>query len=204
MFKKVSELLNNGSINEEVAKALDAEIQAELTKLRDESASWRVKHKELQDTFNEVSESKKQLETQVAGLDEKIAKAKEDGKAELVKSLETEKAEKNELVKKFNDMEMSNKNLKIENSLNKALGGYELIDNDIVSQVLKADLDVKDDGNVSFKDGKSLEDGLKGFFEAKPHLLKPKGNGGSGAEDNNSGFAKDSLTAQKLAMLNNR
>jgi len=203
MFKKVSELLNTGSIKEEDAKALDVEIQSELTKLRDEASSWRVKHKELQTTFNEVSESKKQLEQQVTGLDEKIAKAKEDGKAELVKSLETEKAEKNELVKKFNDMEVSNKNLKIENSLNKALGSYELIDIDMASRVLKLDLDVSDD-KVSFKDGKSLEDGLKGFFEAKPHLLKAKGNGGSGKDNNDSGFAKDSLTAQKLAKLNNK
>ncbi len=200
MFKKVKELLENKSINEEVAKALDNEIQAELIKLRDEAKGYREKYDELQTTFNEVSESKKSLETQVTGLDEKIAKAKEDGKKELVSELEKERNEKSELVDKFNKMEASNKTLKIENSLSKALGSYDLLDSEIVTEVLSSKLELKDDA-VIFGDGKSLEDGLKGFFESKPHLLKAIGGTGSGAENNNSGYAKESLTAQKLAQL---
>ena len=203
MFKKVKELLENKTISTEVAEALDTEIQKELKSLRDESAGYRVKYKELEQTFNEVSNSKKSLEEQVNSLDEKIAKAKEDGKAELVKELEAEKTSKDELVKQLNALESTTKTLKIENSLNKALSGYDLIDSDIVTQVLITNIDIKDD-NAVFKDGKTLEDGLKGFFEAKPHLLKAKGDAGSGREDNQSGYAKDSFTAKKLAQLKNR
>ena len=116
-----------------MAEALDTEIQKELKSLRDESAGYRVKYKELEQTFNEVSNSKKSLEEQVNSLDEKIAKAKEDGKAELVKELEAEKTSKDELVKQLNALESTTKTLKIENSLNKALSGYDLIDSDIVT-----------------------------------------------------------------------
>jgi len=202
MFKKVKELLENGSISKEVADLLDGEIQTELTSLRGESAEWRTKFKELQTTFNDVSSSKKSLEEQVTGIDEKIKKAKEDGKKELVTELERERVEKNELVDKFNKLETTNKTLKIDNSLSKALGTYDLIDNDLVSLALKQNLTIKDDV-VGFSDGKSLDDGIKSFFETKTHLLKPTGNAGSGTEDNNSGYAKDSLTVKKLALLNN-
>jgi len=198
MFKKVKELLENKSISQEVANLLDTEIQTELKSLRDESASWRVKYKELETTFNEVSSSKTNLEEQLASLDEKIANAKDEGKKELVKELEKERKTKDELVSQLNSLEATTKNLKLENALNSALDGYEMIDKELITLSLKQSLDIKDDG-VIFGDGKSLEDGVKGFFEAKPHLLKPQGNSGSGTDNNtNEGYAKDSFTQQLL------
>lgn len=179
MFKKVKELLDNGSISAEVAGLLDAEIKTELTSLRSESAGWRTKYKELETTFNEVSDSKKSLEEQVTGLDEKIKRAKEDGKLEVIKDLEKEKNEKSELIEKFNNLENTNKSLKIENSLSKSLETYETIDNETVAAVLRMSLNIADN-EVKFKDGKTLDEGVKAFFDAKPHLLKAKGNTGSG------------------------
>ena len=186
MFKKLKELLESDTISKEVADALDSEIQTELTSLRNEAKSYREKYDELNTTFNEVSESKKSLETQVTSLDEKIKQAKEDGKKELVDELEKERNEKNELVDKFNKVEATNKKLKIENSLSKSLSGFDLIDAEIVSEVLSVKLELKDDA-VIFNDGKSLEDGLKNFFDSKPHLLKAKGSNGSGADADGSG-----------------
>jgi len=201
MFKKVKELLDNGSISEEIAKGLDAEIQTELTTLREESKSHRLKFEELQTTFNEVSESKKSLEAQVTGLDEKILKAKEDGKKELVKDLEKEKLEKSELVEKFNKMESNNKSLKIENALAKELSKYDVVDAELLSESFQHKLNVFDDG-IKFNETTTLEDGMKQYFEKKPHLLKAQGGNGSGSGNENNGYSPDSLTAQKLAKLN--
>lgn len=200
MFKKVKELLENGSISQEVANTLDAEIQTELKTLRDESASWRVKYKELESTYNEVASSKESLEEQLKNLDDKIAKAKDDGKKELVKELESERKTKDELISKLNELETTTKNLKLENALNSALDGYEVIDKELITLSLKQSLEVKDDG-VAFSDGKSLDDGIKSYFEAKPHLLKASGQSGSGSENSGGGFAPDTLTAQMLGNL---
>lgn len=196
MFKKVKELLDNSSISKETAEALDTEIQKELKVVRDEAKDYRLKLKELQETFNEVSDSKKSLEEQVTGLDEKIAKAKEDGKKELVKDLEREKTEKNELVEKFNKLESTNKALRIDNSLNSALSSYDMLDSDLVSLAIKQSLSIVE-GEVKFNDGKSLEDGIKAFFESKAHMLKSKGNAGSGSENNNQG--SENLTDMEKA-----
>ena len=86
-----------------------------------------------------------------------------------------------------------NKSLKIESAIKNALSKYEVIDNETAEYFIKGRV-VLDGDNLKYKDGENsltLEDGLKKFFEDKPHLLKAKGNGGSGAGDgNNSGGEK--------------
>ena len=199
MLKILEKLLEAGKISEEAAKTVDEDLSKELKKLRDEAAEWRVKYKELNETYEEVVSSKSSLEEQLKSLDERIAKAKEEGKKELVTQLEAEKKEKEELSKKLAELETTSKSLKIENALNKALSAYEVIDSDVVAEVLKAKIDVVD-GEVKFGDGSPLEDGIKKFFETKPHLLKAKGNEGSGA-GNNPQFGEDTLTARLLRKL---
>ena len=199
MLKILQQLLEAGKISEEAAKIIDDDLSKELKKLRDEAAEWRIKYKELNETYEEVASSKTSLEEQLKNLDEKIKKAKEEGKKELVKELEAERAQKEELNKKLAELEATSKSLKIENALNKALSAYEVIDSDVVAEVLKAKIDVVD-GEVKFRDGSLLEDGIKKFFETKPHLLKAKGNEGSGA-GNNPQFGEDTLTARLLRKL---
>ena len=190
MLKVLKDLLEAKSINEEVASKIDVEVSTIIKEVRDESASYRVKYKELQKTFEEVNNSKAELEKQVTGLDEKIQKAKTEGKAELVKELEAEKTQKAELMEKLSTLESTTKTLKVENALGKALSKYDVIDTDLLNDTFKHKLNVFND-EVRFSEDKNLEDGLKEFFEAKPHLLKPKGNGGSGAEGGNSGANLD-------------
>ena len=201
MLKILQKLLEAGKISEEAAKEIDNDLGAELKKLRDEAAEWRVKYKELSQTYEEVASSKNSLEEQLKSLDERIAKAKEEGKKELVKELEAQKKEKEELQTKLQQLEATSKSLRIENALSKAIGSYEVIDPEVVAEVIKQRVDVID-GEVKFKDGKSLDDGIKEFFENKPHLLKAKGNEGSGAGSNSgTGFKEDTLTAQLLKKL---
>jgi len=196
MLKILQQLLEAGKISAEAAKTIDEDLSKELKKLRDESAEWRVKYKELNQTYEEVVSSKSSLEEQVKNLDERIKKAKEEGKKELVNELETQKKEKEELSKKLAELEATSKSLKVENTLNKALSGYEVIDKDVVAEVLKSKIDVVE-GETKFKDGLPLEEGVKKFFEEKPHLLKPKGNAGSGASSGGE-FSEDTLTAKLL------
>ena len=198
MLKILQQLLEAGKISEEAAKAIDEDLSKELKKLRDEAAEWRVKYKELNETYEEVVNSKTSLEKQLKSLDEKIAKAKEEGKAELVKELEAERASKEELQTKLQQLEATSKSLRIENALNKALGAYEVIDPEVVAEVLKSKIDVVE-GEVKFKDGLPLEDGVRKFFDSKPHLLKAKGNEGSGAGNNpNTGGAPKTITELHL------
>ena len=200
MLKILEKLLEAGKISEEVAKEIDADLSVELKKLRDESAKWRTKYNELNSTYEEVVSSKSKLEEQVKNIDEKIKKAKDEGKKELVTELEKEKQEKSELMQKLNELENTTKTLKIENALSKALAIYEVLDSEIVSDVLKSKLQVVDN-EIKFDDGLPLEDGVKKFFETKPHLLKPKGNEGSGAGSSGSGYDENTLTAKLLSKM---
>ena len=200
MLKILEKLLGAGKISEEVAKEIDTDLSGELKKLRDESAKWRTKYNELNSTYEEVVSSKSKLEEQVKNIDEKIQKAKDEGKKELVTELEKEKQEKSELMQKLNELENTTKTLKIENALSKALATYEVLDNEIVSDVLKSKLQVVDN-EIKFDDGLPLEDGVKKFFETKPHLLKPKGNEGSGAGSSGSGYDENTLTAKLLSKM---
>ena len=200
MLKILEKLLGAGKISEEVAKEIDTDLSGELKKLRDESAKWRTKYNELNSTYEEVVSSKSKLEEQVKNIDEKIKKAKDEGKKELVTELEKEKQEKSELMQKLNELENTTKTLKIENALSKALATYEVLDSEIVSDVLKSKLQVVDN-EIKFDDGLPLEDGVKKFFESKPHLLKPKGNEGSGAGSSGSGYDENTLTAKLLSKM---
>ncbi|BAF69585.1 hypothetical protein [Nitratiruptor sp. SB155-2] len=192
MFQKLQEMLEAGKISEEVAKALDDEIGKALKDVRDEAASWRVKYKELQQNYEEVAKSKEKLEAELSSLDEKIQKAKEEGKNELVKELEAERNEKEELTKRLSELEASARNLRIENELSRALSKfeYEPIDSEIVADFLKSrHIDVVD-GEIRFKKGDELmplEEGLKAIVEERPNLFKAKGNPGSGIESTQSG-----------------
>ena len=200
MLKILEKLLGAGKISEEVAKEIDTDLSGELKKLRDESAKWRTKYNELNSTYEEVVSSKSKLEEQVKNIDEKIKKAKDEGKKELVTELEKEKQEKSELMQKLNELENTTKTLKIENALSKVLATYEVLDNEIVSDVLKSKLQVVEN-EIKFDDGLPLEEGVKKFFESKPHLLKPKGNEGSGAGSSGSGYDENTLTAKLLSKM---
>lgn len=183
MFKAVQALLEAGKIDKEVAESLDSEISKALRVLRDENAKLRNEKKELSQSLEEVSSSKAKLDEQLKSLDERIAKAKEEGKAELVAQLEAERNEKGELQARLAEIEAKNKELAKQNALQAALSKFDVIDPEVIATVLATKVEPTENG-VKYRDGDNILDveaGLKKFFEAKPHLLKSKGNPGSGA-----------------------
>jgi len=97
MFKKIKELLDAGTISQAAADALDSEVSIALKEKNDEAASWRVKYQDLNKNFEAISKTKDDLESKLSGFDEAIKKAKEDGKGELVKELETQRASTQEI-----------------------------------------------------------------------------------------------------------
>jgi len=203
MFKKIKEMLEAGKISQEVAQELDNEVSGALKEVRDEAAEWREKYENLNKTYNELANSKNILEAQVKELEAKIEKAKEEGKAELVKELESEKQSKQELMQKLQELEAKSRNLTIENELSKALENYDVIDKEVIKAVLKSNVDLTEDG-IKFKVGDtatSLEEGLKKFFEEKPHLLKAKDLKGSGVQGGQvpGGLKKSQMSAAQKA-----
>jgi len=190
MFKKIKELLDEGTISQAAADALDGEVSVALKEKNDEAASWRVKYQDLNKNFEAISKTKDDLESKLSGFDEAIKKAKEDGKGELVKELETQRASTQEIQANLEAIQNENKNLKIQTALSGALSKYDVIDNDLVSTFIRGNVELNGDALI-YKNGDSsmsIEDGLKGFFDEKQHLLKAQGNSGSGAGTNgNSG-----------------
>ena len=189
MFQKISELLEAGKISQEAANELDAEVSKELKKLRDENASWRTKYNELSQNVEAVTKTKDELEEKLKSIDERIKKAKEEGKAELVSELEAQKTEQEQLKANLEAIQSENKKLKLQTALQKELSKYDVLDRDVVFDSLSLRVEVADDG-VKFKDGDTvlpLEDGVKKFFETKPNLLKAQGGSGSGAGGSGAG-----------------
>ena len=202
MFKKLKELLEAGKVTQDVADTLDSEISASLKELRDESASWRLKYNDINKSLESVSQTKESLEIKLSGFDDAIKKAKEDGKGELVNELETQRQEMQTLQDNLTSIQEQNKSLKIETALNSSLGKYDVVDAELVGNYVKGFVSLDGDA-IKYKDGDNsltLDDGLKKFFENKPHLLKSQGNSGSGAgNQNNSGNEK--LTEKERAFL---
>ena len=205
MFKKLQDLLEANKISKEVADELDVEISGELKKLRDESAGYRTKYQDLNKNFESISKTKEELETKLSNFDGLIQKAKDEGKGELVKELETQKAQTQKLQSNLEAISKENIALKIQSGIDTALSKFEVIDKDLVSSYIKGFVELSDD-NLKFKKGGDLvniDDGLKSFFEDKPQLLKPKGNSGSGASGQSiGGYKDDTLTAQMLSKIN--
>lgn len=190
MIKIVKELLESGAISQENADKLQSEWTSHTAKLNDENKALRIEKEELSKSYEEVVKSKGDLEAQVANLDERIEQAKRDGQTELQKQLEEERNSKKELSENISKLESSNKKLKIDNGVSKALGSFDTIDPEVVSIAIKQNVSFNEEGNLVYKNGDqllSLEDGIKGYFEGKPNLLKSAGEGGSGNSGGSGG-----------------
>jgi len=206
MFNKVKELLEANKIDNEVATILDSEIQAELKKLRDEAKQYRLEKEELAKSFDEIVKSKEAIESKVADIDKKIAQAKEEGKAELVKTLEAEKQANQELQANIQQLQQANIDLKLTNAITGELSKYN-IKKDVVEDLgllLKSKISVGDDGSV---DG--VGDIVKTFLDERPTYLAPTTNGGTGAGSNgNAGNGSvgnlGGSTSERIAAIKQR
>lgn len=189
MIKIVKELLESGAITQAVADQLTGEWTSHTKVLNDENKALRTEKEDLSKNYEKVLESKTQLDEQLAGLDDKIAQAKLDGKTEIATELEAERASKQELQTSLHSLQEANQGLKIETGVQKALAEFDMIDADVVATVVKQNVTIGENGELAYKSGDAtlpLGEGVKAFFEAKPNLLKAQGDGGSGNDNNNN------------------
>ncbi len=189
MFEAVKVLLENETISQEVATKLDSEISSKLGELRDEAKANRLEKEELAKSFNEVKKVKDDLEAKVGNIDEKIRLAKEEGKSDIVKVLEQERAEHKTLSDNLASFEKENTKLRINSAVSSELNKYK-VKGDLVGDAttVLSGMTRVEDGNVLFgEDGTTLEDGVKSYFESRQSYLEPQGNGGSGAKGGGGG-----------------
>ena len=188
MFKKLSELVESGTIDKAVAEALDTEISAELTTLRDEAKKYRVERDDMTKSFDEVKHAKEDMESKLSDFDDKIKAARLEGKSEIVKELEQEREKQNQLLDNLSKFETENKKLKITNAINEQLGKVK-IKADVRSDVemlLASGANLTDDGVIQYGD-KALDEGIKEFFESRQSYLEPVGDPGSGSNNGGGG-----------------
>ena len=186
MIKVVKELLDSGEISQEKADLLTTEWKAHSKKLNDENKALREAKDELSKNYEEVLKSKSDLDAQMNSLEERIAKAKEEGQSEIVKELEAERASKEELQKSLSNLQKANTDLRLDNVVSKTFKNFDVKDShrETTEFMLRSRVTVDEDGNPIYKVGDEVlpvEDGFKAYFEANPDQLKPKGDGGSGA-----------------------
>ena len=199
MFNKVKELLESDSITKEVAEAIDSEITSALTTLRDENKTLRTEKETLSKSYDEVLKSKSDLDTQLSGLDDKIAQARKDGQGELVTQLESEKESKAELQKSLDNLQKSNNGLRLDSAVSTALKSFDIIDahKDTTEFMLRSRVSFNDKGEMIYADSgneSNVEDGLKGYFESNQGKLNPKGDGGgSGAHGGSGGGGANTM-----------
>lgn len=170
----LQKLVEAGKLTQEDAQLIEQEIAvkytAELEKLKSEKEQLE----------KEVATTKEQLEKERQTLREQLEKAKKEGNIDKIKEYEEKLAEKE---KQLNEMSQTVTELKVSQTLNSVLDKFDVIDKDIVAAAVRQQIKVDDNGNIVYGDGKPVEDGLKEFFEKKPHLLKSKGTGGSGSSN---------------------
>ena len=202
MLKILTQLLEAGKITEDVAKEIDGDISPEFSKLRDESASWRVKYQDLNKSYESVSKAKDELESKLGGFDEQIAKAKEDGKSELVKELEAQKSQLQETQATLEAISKQNKELKIETMLKNALSKFDVIHTGAAESLLEKFVELDGD-DLKYKDGENilnLDDGLSKFFKSNSELLKTAGSDKDGGGTDNGGTSFKDKSFSELSL----
>jgi len=183
MFEAVKALLESDTITSEVADKLNGEINSKLSELRDEAKKYRLEKEDIVRSFNDVKASNDDLKSKVVDIDKQIETARDEGKAELVKQLETERATHAKLSDQISSFEVENKKLRINDAVNSEIAKYK-VKSDLVGDaktVLSGLTRVTDDGIVFGEDGGSVEEGVRAYFDKRGSYLEPVGDTGSGA-----------------------
>ncbi len=192
MIKIVKELLDSGAIKQEDADKIQAEWSEHTKKLNAENKTLRTDKEALSKNYDEVLKSKSDLDEQIKGIDERIAKAKKEGHDDMVKQLEDEKTSKSELQTSLSNLQEANTSLILDGAVSKALKEFDLKDShrETTEFMLRSRVSVNDNGEPIYTDmgeESSIDNGFKQFFEKNDSQLNPKGQPGSGAGNGGSG-----------------
>jgi len=192
MTDMVKELLENNTLTQEIAEALDTKIMDMVTPLRADLKLLREEKNTLSKSYDEVLTSKNGLDEQLKGLDEQITRAKAEGKSEIVSQLEAEKASKSELQKSLDNLQKANTNLIVDSAVSSELDKFDVKkeDKEMIRFFLRSKATMTEDGvrYVDGNDSTELSSAFSSYFEANGARLNPKGDGnGSGASGGGGG-----------------
>ena len=208
MFTKVATLLENNDITKEIAEALDKEIGLELGKLREEAKTLRLEKETLSSNYDEVLKSKKELDIQLLGLDDKITQAKKDGQGDIAKKLEIEKQAQIELQKSLSSLEKANTTLRLDSAVSQELNKFDIKkeDRELVEFKLRSNVSLNDEGSSIYTDGNTtttISEGFEDYFKANQSRLNPKGgNDGSGTTSGGGGGSQNTKTRSDFDKMN--
>jgi len=201
MYKELEALIGK-ELTKELAEQVHTAYDATIKKLNEESASYRVKLKEVESSLKE------QYETQLSDLQKQIAKAKEDGKAEVVKEFETKLTE---LETQKADLVQKTKNAVIDSTLQKVLSKQEWTSRLGAELIIKQNIHFDEQNDkVMLKVGEELLDvdtGLEKLVEAVPDLKglvkahTNQGGGNQGGGNQGSKIDVKSITPEEKAQF---
>ena len=106
----------------------------------------------------------------------------------------------------YSGLEKTHRTTLLEAQLSKAIAGHQFVDNDLVTDFVKARVQFED-GALVYRDGDkslSIDEGIKLLATTKPHLLKAQGSSGSGFNTTSTtGKVKDfaSMTLDERSAL---
>jgi len=186
----LQKLLSEGKLTAEDVTAIENEVAA---KFQEELNKLKAERDRLS---QEVTQAKLQLENEKKALEEQLQKAKSEGNLDKIKEYEAKLAEKE---KQLSEMAENVKKLKVEATLNSVLDKFPVIDKELIAEAVKNKIEVTENGEIKYEGGKALEEGLKEFFDAKPHLLKAQGNSGSGSDGSGGTFKGGSKRRSEMS-----
>lgn len=201
---KLEEILKEFDKKDEVLSFVEALIETSKKeashKANQEAKGLRERLKEVKGLIG-VDESEDLGDKLKSILDSK--KAPEGELTKLQKQIET-------LTKAWDDEKLNSEKLKkdvfvkeAKNHVSKLVSENKAIDQDI-SEVFFSKLDLSDISKpvseITFLDGKLVSDGVKEYFDSKPHLKQNTAHSGSGSTDSN-GSASGTSTNKQLNPL---
>ena len=207
MTDMVKELLENDTLTQEAAEALDVKIMNMVTPLRNDLKTLREEKNQLSESYDEVLNSKNGLDEQLKGLDEQILKAKKDGQGELVKQLEDEKSSKGELQKSLDILQNANTNLRVDSAVSTEMDKFDIKkeDREMVHFFLRSKASMTDDG-IRYIDGENsstLTDAFSSYFKDNGSRLNAHGgDNGSGASGGGKSGGQHTKTRADFDKMN--
>ncbi len=208
MLNIVEELQKNG-LSQEHADKITKEWGLFAKEKNERIKALEGENTNLTKSFEGSEKARVAAESQIEDIDKKIAKAHDEGKSELVETLQEERKKAEELSGELAEMGKLNMTLKIDASIRNELSGLHLKTPKSTYKAIRSDVSVNDAGDILYE-GVPISEGISEFFKTTEgmQVLDPQGEAGTGT--NNSGGSGNTVKGnmggsrdERLSAINN-